>query len=161
MIPVEELVFAPTWDQPVSYMQRTRSYYLGLGYENPYVWAHYLAVPFSPLKKPLSESTLALITTAAPYQADKGNQGPGSAYNALAKFYEVYASPTSSDPDLRISHVGVDRKNADMAEMNAWFPLAAALPNGKSLNKRRGTPQYSTISLAAPIMTVAMPCSSR
>ena len=61
---VEELEFAPSWDQPVSYMQRTRSYYLGLGYENPYVWAHYLAVPFSPLKKPLAESTLALITTA-------------------------------------------------------------------------------------------------
>ncbi|MCE7505901.1 reductase [Polynucleobacter sp. IMCC30063] len=123
---VEELEFAPSWDQPVSYMQRTRSYYLGLGYENPYVWAHYLTVPFSPLKKPLRESTLALITTAAPYQADKGNQGPGSAYNALAKFYEVYSGPTTIDSDLRISHVGVDRKNADMAEMNAWFPLAAA-----------------------------------
>jgi hypothetical protein len=39
------------------------------------------------------------------------------------------------------------------------FP--AALPRGKSLNKKRGTPQCSTISRAQPITTVAMPCASR
>jgi len=85
-----ELIFAPEHDQPVRYMLRTRSYYLGLGYDNPYVWAHYTDVPFTPLKKPLSASRLALITTAAPYQADKGPQGPGAPYNASAKFYEPY-----------------------------------------------------------------------
>jgi hypothetical protein len=62
-----EIGFAPEFDQPVRYMMRTRSYYLGLGYENPYVWAHYIDAPFTPLKKPLSAFRLALITTAAPY----------------------------------------------------------------------------------------------
>ena len=85
-----EIRFAPEFDQPVRYMLRTRSYYLGLGYENPYVWAHYIDAPFAPLKKLLSASRLALVTTAAPYQADKGPQGAGAAYNANAKFYEPY-----------------------------------------------------------------------
>jgi hypothetical protein len=30
-------------------------------------------------------------------------------------------------------------------------------PRGKSVNKNRGTPQYSTISLALPNMTVGTP----
>jgi hypothetical protein len=35
------------------------------------------------------------------------------------------------------------------------------LPSGKSLNSNRGTPQYSTMSLAEPMITVEMPCASR
>ncbi len=85
-----ELTFAPEQDQPVRYMERTRAYYLGLGYENPYVWAHFAEVPFSPLKKPLSQSVLGLITTAAPYDPDKGEQGQNAPYNAAAKFYQPY-----------------------------------------------------------------------
>ena len=121
-----ESVFALEFDRPISYMERTRSYYLGLGYENPYEWAHYAEVPFTPLQKPLGNSILALITTAAPYQSDKGQQGPGAAYNASAKFYEAYRSPCSDKTDLRISHVGIDRKHANMAEQACWFPMEAA-----------------------------------
>lgn len=121
-----ELVFAPEYDQPVRYMLRTRSYYLGLGYDNPYVWAHYIDVPFTPLKKPLSASRLALITTAVPYEADKGPQGPGAPYNAGAKFYEPYADSMNGSPDLRIAHVGIDRKHANMSDSQCWFPLEAA-----------------------------------
>ena len=62
-----ELIFAPELDQPVPYIERTRNYYLGLGYETPYVWAHYLDAPFSRLKKPLNQSNLALVTTAVPF----------------------------------------------------------------------------------------------
>jgi hypothetical protein len=74
--------FAPEFDAPIDYMRRTRDYYLALGYDNPYRWAHYTDAPFAPLRKPLKDSTLALITTAAPYQPDKGDQGPGALYNA-------------------------------------------------------------------------------
>jgi hypothetical protein len=66
--------FAPEFDAPLEYMRRTRDYYLALGYDNPYRWAHYTDAPFTPLRKPLKDSTLALITTAAPYQPDKGDQ---------------------------------------------------------------------------------------
>ncbi|HAD88214.1 MAG TPA: glycine reductase, partial [Rhodospirillaceae bacterium] len=84
-------IFAPELDQPVPYMRRTREWYLALGYDNPYVWAHYIDVPFTPLKKPLAESKVTFITTAAPYQPDKGPQGPGAPYNSAAKFYQVYS----------------------------------------------------------------------
>ena len=70
-----ELTFAPELDQPIRYIERTRSYYLGLGYENPYIWAHYIEVPFTALQKPLNQSVLGLITTAVPYDPNKGLQG--------------------------------------------------------------------------------------
>ena len=120
-----ELVFAPEQDQPVHYMERTQKYYLGLGYENPYVWAHYIDVPFSPLKKSLAQSVLALITTAVPFDSDKGAQGQGAPYNAKAKFYQPYQQSIEGDIDLRIAHVGIDRKNANMEDSNCWFPLVA------------------------------------
>lgn len=126
MSKTSELEFAPEQDRPVRYMERTRSYYLGLGYENPYVWAHYLDVPFTPLKKPLAQSVLGLITTAVPYDSDKGPQGQGAPYNSTAKFYQPYQQSIEGKVDLRIAHVGIDRKNANMEDSNCWFPLEAA-----------------------------------
>jgi len=116
---------APEADRPIAHMQRTRDWYLALGYGNPYVWAHYTDAPFQPLKKPLARSRLALVTTAAPYQPDKGNQGPGAAYNAAAKFYSVYSGDTSEDHDLRIAHVAIDRRHTSMEDSGTWFPLPA------------------------------------
>ena len=110
-------------DQPISYMQRTKDWYLALGYGNPYRWAHFHEVPFQPLTKPLRNATVALITTAAPFDPAKGDQGPGSPYNAAAKFYQVYSGDTGIDHDLRISHVAIDRKHTPMTDSGAWFPL--------------------------------------
>jgi hypothetical protein len=116
-------LFAPDYDGPIDYMRRTREYYLALGYDNPYRWAHCVDAPFQPLKKPLKDSTLALITTAARYQPDKGDQGPGAAYNAAAKFYTVYSGDSAADHDTRISHIGYDRKHTTAKDSNTWFPL--------------------------------------
>ncbi|PIW28124.1 MAG: glycine reductase [Rhodospirillales bacterium CG15_BIG_FIL_POST_REV_8_21_14_020_66_15] len=118
-----DLGFAPELDQPVPYMQRTRDWYLALGYGNPYVWAHYVDVPFTPLTRPLAETRLTFITTAAPYQPDKGPQGPGAPYNSAAKFYTVYSGATDRDHDLRIAHVGIDRIHTSMEDARCWFPL--------------------------------------
>jgi glycine/betaine/sarcosine/D-proline reductase family selenoprotein B len=104
-------------------MQRIRDYYVALGYGTPYEWAHYAKVPFQPLKKPLANSCIAIITTAAPYQPSKGDQGPGAPYNSAAKFYKVYSEETSKDHDLRISHVGIDRKHTTAEDAGTWFPL--------------------------------------
>jgi len=112
-------------DAPIAYMQRTRDWYLALGYGNPYVWANFSDVPFQALTKPLSRSRLALITTAAQYQSGKGDQGPGAALNAAAKFYSVYSGDTGTDHDLRIAHVAIDRKHTSMEDSGTWFPLPA------------------------------------
>ena len=101
--------FAPEHDAPIPYIQRIRDYYLALGYATPYRWAHCAEVPFQPLTKPLGESRVALITTAAPYQPGKGDQGPRAPYNAAAKFYAVYSGDSGIDHDLRISHLAIDR----------------------------------------------------
>lgn len=122
---VQDLGFSEAFDVPIPYMQRLRDWKRAVGGGTPYVWAHFNDVPFSALRSPLRTSSIALITTAAPYQADKGDQGPGSRYNAQAKFFEVYASPTCCDPDLRVSHVGIDRKHTSMEDQRCWFPLAA------------------------------------
>jgi D-proline reductase (dithiol) PrdB len=120
-----DTVFATASEAPIAYMQRTRDWYLALGFGNPYRWAHHLDVPFQPLKKPLSRLRLALITTAAPYQPGKGEQGPGAAYNAQAKFFSVYSGDTGADHDLRIAHVAIDRKHTSMEDSGTWFPLPA------------------------------------
>lgn len=112
-------------DIPVPYMQRTRDWYLALGFDNPYVWAHNTDAPFTPLDRPLSDMRLALITTAAPFQPDKGDQGPGAPYNASAKFYEVYSGDVREDHDLRISHIAIDRDHTSMEDSGSWFPLPA------------------------------------
>jgi len=117
------MTLAADHDVPIPYMQRTREYYLALGFGNPYRWAHFTDVPFTPLTTPLSAARLALITTAAPYQPGMGDQGPGAKYNAAAKFYQVYSDSTDSVPDLRISHVGYDRKHTTAEDPSTWFPL--------------------------------------
>jgi D-proline reductase (dithiol) PrdB len=162
MAKTSELTFVPEEDQPVRYIERTRSYYLGLGYDNPYQWAHYLEVPFSPLKKPLNQSVLGLITTAVPYDAEKGLQGQGAPYNAAAKFYQPYKGAINQKQDLRIAHVGIDRKNANMEESECWFPLPAARrvvemgrlrmvsPNFYGLPTNRS--QRHTLEVDAPII---------
>ena len=117
------LGFAADYDAPIPYLQRIRDYYQGLGYGAPYRWAHYIDVPFQSLGKPLTECRVALVTTAAPYQSDKGDQGPGAAYNAAAKFYQVYSGDAAIDHDLRISHVAYDREHTTAEDSNTWFPL--------------------------------------
>jgi hypothetical protein len=106
-------------------MQRTRDYYRALGYGAPYEWAHYVDVPFHPLDKPLAQCRVALVTTAAPYQPDKGDQGPGAPYNARAKFYAVYSGDAAIDHDLRIAHVSIDRKHTTAEDIGSYFPLRA------------------------------------
>jgi D-proline reductase (dithiol) PrdB len=117
--------FAPPHDVPVPYMQRTRSYYQALGYGAPYEWAHFADVPFQPLRQPLAGCRVALITTAAPYLPDAGDQGPGAPYNARAKFFQVYSLDAARDHDLRISHVAIDRQHTTAADPGTYFPLPA------------------------------------
>ena len=117
--------FAAPHDAPIPYLQRISAYYQALGYGAPYQWAHFAQVPFQALRRPLSECRVALITTAAPYQPGKGDQGPGAPYNAQAKFYAVYSGDTAKDHDVRISHVAIDRQHTTAEDPGSYFPLAA------------------------------------
>lgn len=112
-------------DGPVPYLARISNYYQTLGFGAPYRWAQRAEIAFAPLKKPLTQSRVGLITTAALFQPDKGEQGPGAPYNAAAKFFQVYSGDTAEDPDLRISHIGYDRQHTTATDPGTWFPLQA------------------------------------
>jgi len=112
-------------DQPLAYIHRTRHYYQQLGYGEPYSWAHNKDAPFTALSRPVSSCNVAIVTTAAPYQSDKGEQGPGAAYNSAAKFFNVYSKDASIPPDLRISHIAIDRDHTTAEDLGSYFPLLA------------------------------------
>jgi hypothetical protein len=151
--------FCPEDELPIRYVERTRAWYDALGTANPYRWASYDAVPFTPLPRPLARCTVALLTTAAPYDPAKGAQGAGAPYNAAAKFYAPWSADASLELDLRVSHVAIDRAEIT-DDANCWFPLpalrraAAAGRIGRVAPRVHGVPtnrsQRHTIGVDAP-----------
>src|SRR5215472_12788672 len=127
----KEFGFASAHDAPIPYLQRIRSYYVGLGYGAPYEWAHYLDVPFQALRKPLSNSRVALITTAARFQPDKGDQGPGAPYNAAAKFYAVYSGDTAKDIGTYFPLAEL-RRNVAARRIGSVVPRFHGMPTNRS-----------------------------
>ncbi|MEP4293501.1 MAG: glycine reductase, partial [Rhizobiaceae bacterium] len=111
--------------EPLDYIERIRDYYKTLGFGTPYQWFRFDEVPFHRPEKPLGQSTVAIITTAALFGPDKGDQGPGAPYNGAAKFFEVYSRPTDVEPDLRISHIAIDRAHTTAEDQGSYFPLGA------------------------------------
>lgn len=111
--------------EPLNYMERIKSYYAGLGYVEPYRWARQCEIQFAKLKKPLKDSTVGIVTTAALFNPENGDQGPGAAYNGKAKFFTVYREPINPFPDLRISHIAIDRTHTTANDINTYFPLKA------------------------------------
>ena len=110
-------------DPPIDYIARTHAWYGALGYA-PYRYAAFEETPFAPLGRRLAEARVALLTTAAPYRPELGDQGPGAAYNAAAKFYEMWSGDVNVAHDLRVSHVAVDQAHLS-DDQNCWFPLSA------------------------------------
>src|SRR3982075_4338936 len=136
----------PDDDAPLPYMARTREYYQAIGYATPYRWAHYVDAPFQPLRKPLGQSRFTIVTTAAPFDPAKGDQGPGAKYNGGAKFYSVYDGDTSKSHDVRISHIAYDRLHTSADDSGTWFPL----PQLQQLASRRRIGEVAPRFFGAP-----------
>ena len=119
-------------DQPLAYIERIRNYYQILGYGVPYEWACHDDIPFAPLRKPLGEARIGIVTTAAPFQPDKGDQGPGAPYNGETKFFKVYANPIDPFPDVRIAHIAIDRAHTTASDIASYFPLTAMMKLAKA-----------------------------
>lgn len=71
----------------VSYIDKSREYYLAQGFGNPYRWAYNREIPFTPLAKPLSASRIGVVTTSSPWQGqdhiDLVDRPPKHAYAML------------------------------------------------------------------------------
>ena len=147
-------------DTPLPYMARISDYYQALGYGEPYRWASFDEVPFTPFGKRLRDARIGIVTTAALYDPTRGEQGPGAAYNGAAKFFEVYSATTDAEPDLRISHIAYDRDHTSAADQGSWFPqralraLVASGEVGSVAPRFHGLPtdrsQRRTIDVYAP-----------
>lgn len=70
----------------VSYIDKSREYYLERGHGNPYRWAYHEEVPFMPLPKPLAESRAGLVCTAMPSKEFDLER-------------QVYSAPTDPPPE--------------------------------------------------------------
>ena len=78
-----------------------------------------------PLKKPLDQSSITVITTAAPVANGKGDQRLGAPINPAAMLGGIYSAPCADPPTLGISHLHYDRAHTDGADQGALTPLAA------------------------------------
>ena len=95
----------------VSYIDKSREYYLARGYENPYRWAHNEDAPFTRLSKPLNESRVAIVTTAALTKVDRSVR-------------EVYSSPTEPPPvAMYTDHRSWDKKATHTRDVETFLPI--------------------------------------
>jgi hypothetical protein len=96
----------------VSYIDKSREFYNARGYENPYRWAHHEDSPFTSLAKPLSESRVALITTAALTRES-------------ASVKEVYSAPTEPPPvAMYTDHRTWDKKATHTRDVESFLPIS-------------------------------------
>ena len=98
---------------PIKYMDRTRHYYRALGYTRDYIWATFDDVPFSELTNPLSESRIALVTTASPIDFDGVKR--------------VWSDPISPPPPkLFTDNVAWDKESTHTNDRASFLPIEAA-----------------------------------
>jgi len=105
----------------VRYIDRTKAYYQAEGYEKPYQWAKNETVPFAPLKKPLAESRIALVSTSEiasrQWEDQRLPQEKGEASN-------VYGVATDTPvPDLYSRTHSYDMNATTLDDVNSYFPV--------------------------------------
>ncbi len=95
----------------VSYIDKSRDYYLNKGYGNPYRWAAHEDVPFAPLPKPLADCRVGLMTTAVLHQSD-------------SKIRPVFAAPTSPIPNsLYTHHLSWHKTATHTNDLDSYLPI--------------------------------------
>lgn len=105
----------------VRYMDRIRDYYIAQGYEKPYRWAHHEDVPFTPLKKPLSESKITLFSTSdVSVQRPEGEELPAEEVTVG----DVYSVDWDTPLDRLYSRQeSFDRYATTLDDLNSYLPL--------------------------------------
>ncbi len=109
--------------EPTRYMDRTREFYAAQGFSKAYVWAHHDSAPFLELRKPLAESTLTVITTAALYD------------RKATDTREVVSGSLLEPPQpLFGNDLAWDKTVTHMNDLGSFFPhepLQAAVASGR------------------------------
>ena len=114
---------------PVAYMERTRRYYEAQGFETPYAWAHFDDAPFTPLRKPLAECSLALVTTAARYDREESDPRYVDSAPAAAPPRRLFANDLSWDKQAtHLNDRGTYLPLESLSELVAQGRLGALAP---------------------------------
>ena len=97
---------------PVEYIPRTRELYAA--YNNPYRWVTNDSVPWTPLKKPIAQSKIAMISSG------------GIMYRDQPRFHREDASyrripKNATRADLNVWHFGYPTRDAQI-DPNCVFP---------------------------------------
>ena len=105
----------------VRYIDKTREYYLREGYEKPYRWAHFEDAPFTPLKRPLAESRIVLISTSEiARRTDEDQRTPLE----KGEVGNVYPIPSDTPLNDLYSHsLSFDKHATTLDDVNAFFPI--------------------------------------
>ena len=104
----------PSRAKAVAYMERTRNYYRALGYNTDYIWANNAEVPFTTPQKPLSELTVAVITTTSPAGTTKADTPA------------VWSKPSSEIPtEMYSENLAWDRETTHTEDTGSFIPLRA------------------------------------
>ncbi|MBU2551452.1 MAG: glycine/betaine/sarcosine/D-proline family reductase selenoprotein B [Proteobacteria bacterium] len=135
----------------IRYIDKTHEYYRKQGYDKTYNYACNEDIPFTPLKKPLSEARVALVTTASFILLDE--EGHPLEEPGFVGTNELEVSTAPSDwPAGRIMSTSGDhdRYQTDMEDIDAFFPitrmrelLAEGAFGSLSKNYYRTLPNYS------------------
>ncbi len=135
----------------IRYIDRTHEYYRGQGYEKEYNYAHNEDIPFTPLKKPISECRVTLVSTASFLLLDEEGR-PLEALKMLGtNELEVFTAPSDWPADRIVStSQDHDRYQTDMKDVNAFFPITRlqefhkeGILGSLSKNFYRTLPNYS------------------
>lgn len=107
----------------IRYIDKTHEYYRSLGYDKVYNYAHNVDIPFTPLKKPLAESRVTLVTTASFVLLDEVGESHETPNLMGTNALEVLTVP-SELPAARIRSTSQDhdRYQSDMLDIDAFFP---------------------------------------
>jgi D-proline reductase (dithiol) PrdB len=112
--------------RPVSYIDKTRDYYLLEGYDNPYQYAHFDDVPFTRLTKPLAECRVGLVSTSdiamraedgvEITRADLSPNGDGRT--------SVYSIPSSTPTERLFTKTWkYDEDTTHLDDVDTYFPI--------------------------------------
>ena len=102
----------------VSYIDRTREFYMAQGYANPYQWAYFDEVPYQRLARALSECRLALITTASPLREERANEA------GLLMPKQPWSGPVDAPPArLFTADLAWDKETTHTDDLDSFFPI--------------------------------------
>lgn len=102
----------------VSYIDKSREYYLAQGFGNPYRWAHNREAPFARLSRPLAACRIGLVTTAMPLEGRDGVP-PAEAPEKV-----TYAAPLDPAPArLFTQDLAWDKEATNTDDLGSYFPV--------------------------------------